>query len=488
MRIAVRKTFISLLFIGIFLMTLRPVADPDFWWHLRAGQWIAETGAIPRTDPFSLTFAGKPWVAHEWLSELFIYGLHRLGGLPVLILTFSLIITAAFYLVYRRSPGNPYIAGFALLLGAICTAPVWGVRPQMLTLLFSSIYLFLLECYYEKRELKWIVPLPILTVLWINLHAGYAMGPGIIAVYLGCDFAEWSWYQVAGSDKKFRFREIVPAGIIFIASLLAVMLNPNGARMYIYPFETLTSPSMQRFIQEWFSPDFHQTEWQPLALLLVLLPVIAIFGRGARIRLARTALLFLFGYMALRSMRNVPLFILAAVPVMAELADAALHSARREFASKLSLDAAPPPTLPRVLHILLIAFAIIAAAGRFFMVTLEQAKTEREKYPAAAADWILENHPAGNIYNTYGWGGYLIWRLRDYPVFIDGRADLYGDAFIESYLQAYNAQPGWEQQLGSNNVNLVLVETGSSIGNVLAQSLEWELVFFDENSLLFQRK
>jgi hypothetical protein len=103
-------------------------------------------------------------------------------------------------------------------------------------------------------------------------------------------------------------------------------------------------------------------------------------------------------------------------------------------------------------------------------------------------DWILENHPAGNIYNTYGWGGYLIWRLPDYPVYIDGRADLYGDAFIESYLKAYNALPGWEQQLETNNVNLALVETGSGIGNALMKTSGWQLVLSDENSLLFQRR
>jgi hypothetical protein len=488
MRINIRQTFVILLLIGIFLMTIRPVADPDFWWHLRTGQLIAETGAIPHTDPFSLTFSGKSWTAHEWLSELFIYDLYRLGGFVLLILAFSLIITAAFYLVYRRSPRNAYLSGFVLLLGAIATAPTWGIRPQMLTFLFSSIFLFLLDRYYEKRELKWLIPLPILTILWVNLHAGYAMGPGIIAVYLGCDFLEWLWYQATGSEKVFGLRTVLPVGMVFLVSLLGVMLNPNGARMYIYPFETLTSPSMQQYIQEWFSPDFHQTIWQPLAWILLILPLLAIAGRSARIKLAHAALLFLFGYMALRSMRNVPLFILAVVPVMAELAEAAFNTLRQQLVAKLPVSSTPPPALPRILNVALIAFALLAVAGRFVLIAQEQSKTEQEKFPAAAVDWILENHPAGNIYNTYGWGGYLIWRLPDYPVFIDGRADLYGDSFIETYLSTYNAQTGWQEQLQTYHVNLVLAETGSGITNALIQATDWKLVFSDENSMLFQKR
>ena len=152
MYLSTRRLFVLLLFIGLFAMTLRPVADPDFWWHLRSGQWIVETGAIPHTDPFSHTNLGKPWIAHEWLSEVIIYGLYRLGGLPLLIFTFGTVITIAFGLVYLRSPGKPYIAGFALLLGALATAPTWGVRPQMFSLLLGSLFLYLLDRFQETNR------------------------------------------------------------------------------------------------------------------------------------------------------------------------------------------------------------------------------------------------------------------------------------------------------------------------------------------------
>ena len=187
-------------------------------------------------------------------------------------------------------------------------------------------------------------------------------------------------------------------------------------------------------------------------------------------------------------MRHVPLFVLAAVPVLAALAEGAAGAAREALKTATGSPVQKAPPLPGWVNVLLILFALLAAGGRFASVVSSQPEVERETFPAAAVDWILANQPDGNIYNTYSWGGYLTWRLRDYPVFIDGRADLYGDAFIESFLDIYRARPGWQEALADNGVNLALVEPGSAIGDALAVSPEWELVFSDENSLLFVRR
>ena len=106
MRLNLRQVFFLILILGLFLMTLRPIADPDFWWHLRTGQLIVQTHTIPHFDPFSFTNNGKPWVAHEWLSEVFMYSLYRIGGYGLLIFVFSIVICGAFILAYLRSPRN----------------------------------------------------------------------------------------------------------------------------------------------------------------------------------------------------------------------------------------------------------------------------------------------------------------------------------------------------------------------------------------------
>ncbi len=113
-------------------MAARNATDPDLWWHLKTGEYIAQCKSVPHTDPFSYTRAGEPWVAHEWLTELFLYQIHRSTGFAGLILIFAAILCAAFYLLYLRCDPAPYIAGVATSCAAWATAPVWGVRPQVL--------------------------------------------------------------------------------------------------------------------------------------------------------------------------------------------------------------------------------------------------------------------------------------------------------------------------------------------------------------------
>ena len=186
MKLTIRNLFLIILFCGIFYLSLRPIVDPDFWWHLRTGQLIDQTQEIPNADPFSFTANAKQWVTHEWLSEFFIFELFKLGGYGLLIFIFSGIITASFLFAYLRcsKESKPYIAGFALLLGAITSAPIWGVRPQMFTLLFTSIFLFLLDRYRRNGNFKTLIPIPLITILWVNLHAGYIIGIAIEIIYI----------------------------------------------------------------------------------------------------------------------------------------------------------------------------------------------------------------------------------------------------------------------------------------------------------------
>ncbi len=480
------RLFTAILFIALFVLAVREISDPDFWWHLRAGQYIVENATIPHADPFSFTAAGKEWITHEWLSEVFLYGVYRLGGFAALTILFAGILAAAFALTYARSDGKPYLAGFALLLGAIAAAPTWGVRPQTLTFLFASAFLFLLDRFAATRENKFLLPLPLLTLVWVNLHSGYALGLVIIGAYWFAAFAENVSFSIrqravnapVRAEPNLSPRHTRALLGVLILSALAVLVNPNGARMFLYPFETLTNPAMQRYIQEWFSPDFHQTEWLPFALLLVALLATTLLAR-ARVPLAHILLLAALGLLALRSARNVPLFVLVAIPVLAA-----------QLAAWLPLRASPQPT-PRPMQILngvIVAIAALAALVRLGGVLANQTNVERAKFPAAAVEWIQQNRPAPNLYNSYGWGGYLIWKLYpDYLVYIDGRADVHGDAFIEDFLNVYRAAPGWENELAQRNVNLILIEPDAPLAQALRLNPQWTQVFSDAQSVMYQK-
>jgi hypothetical protein len=148
-----KRTFLAVLFLGLFAMAARNVDDPDVWWHLKTGEYIAAHKSVPHTDPFSYTRAGQPWVAHEWLTELGLYEIQRSAGFAGLILVFAAILTAAFVLLYLRCGPAAYIAGVMTLWGALAARPVWGVRPQVISLLLTSLWLFILERAEKMQNL-----------------------------------------------------------------------------------------------------------------------------------------------------------------------------------------------------------------------------------------------------------------------------------------------------------------------------------------------
>src|SRR3954447_23934077 len=302
-----RRVFPVVLLSMIFVLAVRQSVsiDPDLWWHLKAGQQIIDTRSIPHTDDYSFTKQGSEWVAHEWLSEVIMTAIYRLSGLTGLVTIFSLIIVIALWLTYRRCDGRPYAAGIAILLAAAASSPLFGVRPQMLTLLLASIYIVVLERFNPKeqsRRLWWLVPL---MLLWVNLHAGWALGLALIGLYIVRSVLDGEWNHVR------------PLLIVLVVCSATVPLNPNGFRMFSYPYETLTSTSMAAFIQEWASPDFHKITYLPLAVLL-LSTFSAMALSPTRARLGEIFLVLITALGALRSVRHIPIFSLFAAPVLAK--------------------------------------------------------------------------------------------------------------------------------------------------------------------------
>jgi hypothetical protein len=490
-----RRLFTAILFIALFVMATREIADPDFWWHLRTGQYILETGSIPRTDIFSFTRAGMPWVAHEWLSELLIYALYRVGSFSALILVFSSIISLAFALAWSRSEGRPYIASFALLLAALATAPTWGVRPQMFTFLFTSVYLLLLEKYRRTGRVRFLLPLPPLMLLWVNLHSGYALGLALTALFLiGLTVDKQFAAQAttgnsgtrpvpgpAGRSPSVQFR---PLFGVLVALAVVVPINPNGLTMFVYPFETLTSRAMQTFIQEWFSPDFHLAEYQPFAwLVLALLAALALSPK--RSSATDVLLLVFFGYAALRSARNIPIFALAAAPVLSEQLWALVEV--RGWSLSFG-PSGPTPRNIKVMNCVLLALIGSSAAWRINAVLSNQSAVVRDRYPVAAVDYLQSREPAERVYNSYNWGGYLIWRWGpNMRVYIDGRADVYGDPFIEEFLETYRAGPRWQVPLDKYGVQFVLVEPNAPLAVELARSGSWKRVYSDALAVIYEK-
>src|ERR1700693_4506698 len=327
-----RRAFVAILALGLICMAARGVADPDVWWHLRTGQLMIQNHSLFHTDPYSFTRFGQPWVNHEWFSQILIFGLYRIAGFSGLIVGFAGVIAATLLLVFVRCPGRPYLAALMTLWGAVASAPTWGVRPQMFSLLLASIFLVLLEASGKRPSLLWwTAPL---MLLWVNLHAGYPIGLAFLPMFLLGEALEAGVRPGQWPQSLARLKRLALA---LAVCLLLVPLNPNGLRIYSYPFETLRSAAMHRFIQEWFSPDFHDPTYLPLLLmLLALIAALALSPRCPRLR--SLVLLLATIPAALRSIRHIPILALVIVPVLAELAQPWLQrsGATRLFRTPLS--------------------------------------------------------------------------------------------------------------------------------------------------------
>lgn len=472
-----RSTFLAILFLGIFAMAVRNSVDPDLWWHLKTGQLIVEHHAVPHTDPFSFTRAGQPWVAHEWLSEVLMYELLQIAGWPALILFFAAAICATFVLLFFRCGHNAYIAGVAVLLAALATRPLWGVRPQMLSLLLTSLWLVILErSESNPRLLWWTLPL---TLLWVNLHAGFALGIGLSILFLS---GEWIARFSGRAADMTRLRGLA---LNLALDISLVWLNPNGIKLYWYPIVTLRSQAMQTYIAEWASPNFHHPEYWPFLIILLGLLALILWSRH-NIRARDLLLLIASLAAALRSTRLIPIFVLIAIPIAARQIDAC-------FQRRQAIERRHSVRIPAIMRHALnpfIAFAfLIFVAVQTIAVIRKQPQAEALSFPLRAISFLQANPIPGHLFNHYDWGGYLIWKL--YPsthVFIDGRADVYGDEFFHDFADTYQLRHRWRQNLDRWRIARVLLPANSPLATGLHEDPDWSVLYSDGQAIVLIRK
>jgi len=495
-----RRLLAALLPVSLFVLAAQPQTDPDLWWHLRTGQWILENRAIPQSDPFSFTMLGTHWVAHEWLADIGLYLLYQAGGLTALSLATALVVTATFMSVYFRSALRPHVAVFTTLLAALTAAAVWGPRPAMLTMLFSALTLTVLR--RAQLNSRWLWSLPALFVLWANVHSGFFLGLVIVsATLLGEIVEQWLARHTFANGDGDTGHVPAPAGerllptrtlaAALVLSTAASALNPNGLELLAYPFFTLTSKAMQTYIVEWHSPDFHDLRFLPLAALLLLL--LLSFALSKRRPTAADLIVLLgLGYESLVSLRNIPLFAIVAAPVLVGQI-AALICAAGDRSIAVAADApatgtVPVPRMMLILNWTLLVLFVLVALLRIVSGFARPDPVAKE-FPVKAADYLLSAEPAGPLLNSYNFGGYLIWRLYPaYPVFIDGRAAVYGDAFMDEYYsRMWQGHGDWREYLNRFKIRLVLMETNGTLASLLRTEPGWMLVHEDDVAVVFQR-
>ncbi|MBZ5572698.1 MAG: hypothetical protein LAO09_12575 [Acidobacteriia bacterium] len=470
-----------ILALGLFTMAARVVTDPDVWWHLRTGQLILQNHTVFHSDPYSFTKFGQPWVDHEWLSQLVIFSLYRVAGWGGLVAAFGAITAAAFLTAFLRCPGRPYVAGLITVWGALASVPCWGVRPQVLTLLLASVFLLILDRSYARPNLLWCTP-PLL-LLWVNLHAGYALGIALLVLFLVGDALDLAFGYRDSSHSNARFRRLA---LVLTACIAVIPLNPYGTRMYWYPLETLHSRAMQVYIGEWLSPDFHQHRYLPTLFMMLLTLVLPALS-PRRLRPRELLLLTAATYMALRSVRHIPIYMLVAIPILSGMVQAMLEKAGK--AGLFGAGSRPLPTPKLIFNLLLLIGLTVFTVARLRSVIGGQAKTEIREFPSAAVNYLAANRPPGPLLNHYNWGGYFIWKLHpDYPVYIDGRADVYGDSFLDGFASSYYLKDkSWRDPLAAWGVRTVVLPPDAPLVIALKTMPDWQTVFADSQAVVLIR-
>lgn len=461
----------------ITVLFTRPTADGDFYWHIKTGEWIWQQHEIPTSDPFSYTVADvNPFrpdsqrvqfvLRGYWLGQLLLFSLWELGGLPALVIFRALLFAAVLTFLYawmrRITTGlTPLVAVF--LVGNVLL-DFLGQRPQIFSFAFFALLLLLLERVAACRggiPAKYLVGLPLLMLVWANTHGAFLVGVAMIGIY-GADHLLRVCLKKEEIDRQLL--------LLLAASVLLTLLNPNG---YLAATEFVrTLPAYAGTVFENLSPvtaalklrKYHAYYWAFLLLLLL-----AGCLRSRRIRPVHLAVLLSLAVLSLTAIRHIP-FLLFAAPLLVVSAPAVAWNRARWFLAVL----------------LLVVWAATANYKNVFNFA------PHRHFPVAASKFLNAARPAGNLFNFYDWGGYLMVHSPGYKVFVDGRG--LAEEFTLMHEQVMNG-PQWREILNHYKVNTVIVPGTNSfkgtlngiVANLVADQA-WSLIYFDDVAIVFARK
>jgi hypothetical protein len=474
-----------------------PLLDGDVWWHLRAGETVLDTGRVPTVDAWAIVGDGMRWISQDWLTNAAMASVLRLGGslgMTLLSLLFAGLVVLAFALLWvaigRRTPRVGWLSRLVwLTLGLIVAGPIAGVRVQTIDLVMSALAAFVLWSYLADRRVRWLVALPLISVAWVNLHAGW---PLLMALIGGVVVGEAGDRLVARGTGRapLAWSEIRRLALAGLVALLAVAVNPNGLAMFGYPFETASIAAHRDFIFEWSRPDLSSFPGQMIFVLVLVAVIPTIIVARRTMPLADALWLVGLAAMALTAVR----FALLAGPICTAIA--AIHLSPRIAAWQPLTSAArvaarmdrPPRGGLGAVNALLVGVVLVAgvavAAAR---VTPDvQAREIGAAMPEAAAAWLRTHDPAARIFNVYAWGGYLGRELPAARVYIDGRSDIYGDAPIRAYARAISLADDPAPLLAAADVDAVVFWPTSGFANWL-DAHGWRRVHADPVAVIWMR-
>lgn len=485
--------FVGLL--GVLALTAfstKLLGDAGIGWHIRTGRQILATHAIPRVDSFSSTMQGRPWFAWEWLYDVIVGELDARLGLNGVVWFTAVVIAAVFAWMFRLLVlrGTCMLAAVGLTLLAISASMIhFLARPHVVSWLFALAWFRILDSF-EKNSLRdrqrrsiWI--LPVLMLVWVNVHGGFLLGFVLLAIFwLG---ASWEWWAtkegtIEGSLRNIdAFKRVRALTIVGVVSAGVSLVNPYGWHLYEHVYSYLTNRFLMNHIEEFQSPNFHGVAQKCFAiLLLITLAVLA--ARCREVRLSGVLIVLFSVYSGLYAARNIPVAAVLLVMVIGPL----IRSMSLGFFERMAVIEKELrwhlwPALAVVATLM-----ITGSGGKIGSAQVMDAHFDPKRMPVQAVDYLLKQKMPGPILSVDYWGGYLIYRMYpDVHVVLDDRHDLYGEEFFKSYLKMIRIEQGWQSFLETNRSSCVVLPKDSALANVLITSGQWRTIYVDDVADIF---
>jgi hypothetical protein len=484
---------IAIIVLASSLLIIKSISDGDFFWHLKAGEWLWQNKSLPSEDIFAHTSpeAQTMWahfiITSYWLSQLIYFLFHLAGGMSGIVFLRFIIALSLIYMMLKRHHGDFILYLSLLMIFMVTLLTLYPLeRPHVFSFLCFSVLLYLLEQLKNEKNSSQgktaCFLLPFTMLIWANMHAGYIVGLGTILIFILFEGLKFIHPSLMPLQKK-TYKNFLIVGTLGIA---VSFINPNFYDAITVMFSQETSYASTSNL-EYQSPLWTFKQYNDYRILpyffILLLAVIGMIINLRKINITEIVLLAGIGYFSFTAIRYIPFFMIAALPITGRYLSKVNHlKLYRVLICAIALYATVFFTWKERLNIELIT------SGKW---------VNTYEYPVAATEFILQNNIKGNMYNNLEWGGYLMWRLGpERKVFIDGRV-LFEDIFKVSklVLRAHNngvsGEPYWKHTLNKYGVTYAIIPLILPSGEfpqiviALIEDNEWKPVFLESNTLIF---
>lgn len=458
---------------------MRLSLDNDAYWLIQAGRNLIQNG-IPHTDPLSL-HEGLHYVMQQWLTAgIYAYLYDTFGTVGILIFVLCIFITISlvlFQLCLLISNQNILVAYVVTILDVMVLYLFMTSRPYPISMLLFLIEIYVLEKYLKSSDKRFLIAIPILSLFLINLHGAIWPFFFIILIPYIIDSFRFKVLFVHGEGyvKKYFL-------VAFIFALLVGFINPYGWELMTYLFRSYGNPDISQYVWEMQPPDIKDASGLYVFAILLLVVGLLLNSKSPRLKLRYSLLMLGTIYMSLASIRNLSLFAICGIPMLAYTF--------RDFTPKIN---GTKKIRPHIQKILLSLFLITIIA--IFSIRLNEARFYHDDFvPTKAVNFILETYEDRelNLFVGYGWGGYA--EFRGLRPFIDARAEVFIKKnnhkadILHDLISVNQGTLHYSKFIQKYNLNVFLLEKDDLMVTYLSYDPQYTLVYKDGVAVVYQQK